>query len=65
LSVPDVGQVAVALGVVQPVADDEQVRDLEPDVADGDVDALLVRLAEQRASTSRTRGCGPERFFSR
>src|SRR4051812_14400951 len=38
----DVGQVAVALGPVQPVADDELVGDVEADV--GDVDVITHRI---------------------
>src|SRR3954462_9020984 len=45
----DVGQVPVALGVVQAVADDELVRDVEADVAHRDLDLDRVGFAQQRA----------------
>src|SRR5687768_5370083 len=43
----DVRQIPVALGVVQAVADDELVRDVETDVLDRHVDLDRVRLAQQ------------------
>src|SRR5690606_24106233 len=51
----DVGQVAVALVVVETVADDELVRDVESDVLDLDVDLHGLRLAQQRDDLER---CG-------
>src|SRR3954447_23864655 len=45
----DVGQVPVALGEVEAVADHELVRDLEADVADGNVDLAPFWLRQQRA----------------
>src|ERR1700756_868761 len=44
-----VGQVAVPLGEVEPVSDDEAVRDLESDVAHRNVDLATVRLRQQGA----------------
>src|SRR6476646_3315611 len=43
----DPGQVTVALGVVQPVADDELCGDVEADVADLHFDLDRFRLAQQ------------------
>ena len=43
----DVGKVAVALRVVEPVADRELVRDLEADVAGGRLDLAPLWLASQ------------------
>ena len=51
----DVGQVAVALGVVEAVADDELVGDVEADVGDVDVGAHGVGFAQQRAHAQRPR----------
>ena len=56
----DVGQVAVTLGVVQAVADDELVGDVEADVGDVDVGAHGVGLAQQRAHPQRPRMPGRE-----
>ena len=50
---PDVGQVAVPLGEVEPVADHEAIRDLEADVADGHVDLAPLRLGQERADLER------------
>ena len=52
-------EVAVALRVVEPVADREAVRDLEADVADRQVDPPPLGLREQRADLQRAPGCGP------
>src|SRR4051812_48931043 len=46
-------QVAVALGVVQAVADGELVRDLEAHVARNDLDLAPFRLRQQRADLQR------------
>src|SRR6476469_4986823 len=56
----DVGQVAVALGPVQPIADDELVGDVEADVGDVDVVAHRVGFAHQRADPQRPRVAGRE-----
>src|SRR4051794_35253494 len=45
----DIGQVPVSLGEVEPVADHELVRDLEADIAHGDVDLAARRLGQQGA----------------
>src|SRR3954470_10310385 len=45
----DIRELAVALGVVEPVADHEAIGDLEPHVADLDVRLAPLRLGEQRA----------------
>src|SRR5262249_3018123 len=45
----DVREVPVALGEVEPVADDEPVRDLEARVADGHVDLAPLRLRQECA----------------
>src|SRR4051794_8649719 len=50
----------MTLGVVEPVADGEPVRDLEADVADGQVDAPALGLGEQRADLERGRVAGPQ-----
>ena len=47
--VVDAGEVAVALGDVEPVAHDELGRDGEADVAQVEVDALLALLDQERA----------------
>ena len=57
---PTNGQVAVALGVVEAVADDELVRDVEADVADRHVDLGGLGLAQQRADLDRGRAARPE-----
>src|SRR5690242_18905104 len=51
----DVGQVSVALGVVQSVADDELVRDVEAYVPHRHLHLDRVRLAQQRADLERGR----------
>src|SRR4051794_39089298 len=51
----DVRKVAVALGVVEPVADREAVRDLEADEADGKLDLAPRGLRQQRADLKRGR----------
>ena len=51
----DERQVAVALGVVEAVADDELVGDVEADVAHVDVDLGRLRLAQQGADLDRGR----------
>src|SRR5579875_4027459 len=51
----DERQVAMALGVVEAVADDEAVGDLEADVARGQVDLATLGLGEQRAHLERAR----------
>ena len=56
----DDAQVAVALGVVQAVADDELVGDVEADVADVDVDLGGLGLAQQGADLDRRRAAGLE-----
>src|SRR5215207_6825933 len=48
-----VREVSVLLIEVQSVADDESVRDLEPDVADGHVDLAALRLRQKRADLER------------
>src|SRR5207237_8915121 len=45
----DVGEVAVALPEIQPVADHKPVRNLEADVTDGNLDLAAVGLRQQRA----------------
>src|SRR6516164_9597670 len=45
----DVGQVAIFLGMVGAVADDEHVADRETDKIDRDLDFAAPRLVEQRA----------------
>src|SRR5688572_4222116 len=52
---PDVGEVAVALRVIEPVADDEQVLDGKAQVIDLDLDLLSRRLVEERAQLDRGR----------
>ena len=54
-STPTYGQVAVALGEVEPVADHELVRDLEADVAHGHVDLAPLGLRQQGADLERGR----------
>ena len=54
----DERQVAVALGVVEPVADDELVRDVEADVPHRHLDLDRLRLAQQRAHLERRRPAG-------
>src|SRR3981081_996783 len=54
----DEGEVPVALSVVQPVADDEAVGDLEADIACRQVDLAPGRLGQQRADTRWGRGWG-------
>src|SRR5215212_3009845 len=56
----DVRKIAVALGEVEPVADDEAVRDLEADVPDVDVVLAPLGLGEQRADVERCRLAGLE-----
>src|SRR5207248_2495223 len=51
----DVRQVSVPLSVVQPVADDEAIRDLETDVANGDVGLPAPLLDEESAHFQRHR----------
>src|SRR5688500_5796270 len=51
----DIRQVAVALVVVESVADDESVRDGEADVVDRDVSKAACRLVEQAADLDRGR----------
>src|SRR5688500_12053509 len=51
----DVRQVAVALVVVESVADDESVRDGEADVVDRDVGKAASRLVQQAADLYRGR----------
>src|SRR4029450_7648842 len=43
----DVRQVAIALGEVEAVSDHEAIRDLEADVAHGDVDLSALRLRQE------------------
>src|SRR3954453_19485921 len=50
-----VRQVAIALGVVEAVADREPVRDLEAGEADGELDLSPRRLRQQRAHLERRR----------
>ena len=50
---PMYGQVAVLLGVVEPVADDEVVLDREADVLDRHVDLAARRLAQQARGPQR------------
>ena len=52
----DERQVAVLLGVVEPVADDELVRDVEADVPDVDVD---LRGSGLRSSAATSTDAGP------
>jgi hypothetical protein len=42
----DVGQIAVALVVVEPIADDELVGDVEPDEVDAEIGTHRVGLAQ-------------------
>src|SRR6188508_1963126 len=56
----DVGQIAVALVVVEAVADDEPVRDREADVVDGDLGQPSRGLVEQAADPDRGRVALPE-----
>src|SRR5688572_7369921 len=51
----DVREVAIALVVVEPVADREPVRDLEADVANRQVHTPSLRLGQQRADLERGR----------
>src|SRR5919197_3771303 len=44
-----VGQIAVPLGEIEPVADHEPVRDLEADVADGNIDLAPAGLGQEGA----------------
>ena len=46
--------------MIEAVADREPVRDLEADVADGQVDAAPLRLGEQSADLDRLRSSGPQ-----
>src|SRR5688572_3986744 len=48
-----VGQVAVSLGMIEPVTDDEPVRDLEANVLGGDLCFAPSRLGEPRAHLER------------
>src|SRR5256714_2016108 len=50
-----VGQVSVPLGEVEAVADHEAIRDLEADVAHGNVDLAPLRLRQERADLERRR----------
>ena len=54
----DVAEVAVPLGVIEPVADREAVRDLEADVADRQIDPPALGLGQQRADLERARVAG-------
>src|SRR3954454_11344572 len=56
----DVREVAVALGVVEAVADREAVRDLEAGEPQREVDLAPRRLGEQRADLERRRVAGAE-----
>ena len=56
----DVGQVAVALVHVEPVADDERRREAEADVLDVELRLLQTVLHEQRADLQRRRAAGRE-----
>src|SRR3954452_10280806 len=49
----DIGEVAVPLGEIEPVADDELVRDLEADVSHRDVDLAAAGLRQQGADLER------------
>ena len=61
----DVGQVAVALGDVEAVADDEVVGDAEPDVAQVGLGLLLALLQRAGRTPRGWPGRGPARFCSR
>src|SRR5579885_1114177 len=53
---PQVGQVPVPLAELEPVADEELVRDRESDVPDGEiVDEPAVRPVEERSDVERRR----------
>ena len=56
----DVRQVAVLLGVVEAVADDEAILDREADVLDLHVDLAARRLAEQARRAQRLRAAGAQ-----
>src|SRR5437764_2377335 len=51
----DVGKLPVALGVVEPVAHDEDARDVEPLVPDRDLNLRRLGLAQQREHLERGR----------
>src|SRR5437763_14780952 len=53
-------QVAVALAVVQPVADDEAVGDLEADIAGRQIDLAAGGLRQPRTDLERPRGARAE-----
>jgi hypothetical protein len=55
-----VRQVPVLLGEIEPIADDEPVLDLEPDVVDRHVDQPARRLAQQARRAQVTRRPGAE-----
>src|ERR1700722_12702734 len=48
---PHVGEIAVALGEVEPVADHEAIGDLEADVAHLDLDPAALGLGQERTDT--------------
>ena len=56
----DVRQIAILLGVVEPVANHEPILDREADVLDRDVDLPSRRLAEQTRRPQRLRRPGPQ-----
>ena len=56
----DLAQVAVPLVEVEPVADDELVRDVEADPSDWDLDLGRVGLAQQREDLDRRGAAGLE-----
>src|SRR5688500_9555839 len=56
----DVRKVPISLSVVEPVADDEAIRDLEADVADWDFDLAPRGFREQSADLERGRLARPQ-----
>src|SRR5690625_1359679 len=57
---PDEGKVAVLLGEVEAVPDDELRRDVEPDVLDVDLDLGGLRLTQQGSDLDRCRAAAAE-----
>src|SRR5215211_1320325 len=55
-----VGEVPIPLREVEPVPDDEAIRDLETDVADGNVDLAALRLRQECADLERGGPARPE-----
>src|SRR5204863_1705955 len=57
---PDEGDVAVLVAVVEPIAHDEAILDLEPEIVDGDPGPRPRRLVQQRAQLHRSGPAGGE-----